>query len=54
MSKPMAYSRLENDDELSARLIRSGFPMSGRLLGADLEKFADARGTQRRIIWIES
>lgn len=50
---PRAYSRLETDDELAARLMRSGFPMSGRLTGCDLEKFAEARGTQRRIVWCE-
>lgn len=49
---PRPYSRLETDDDLAARLMQSGFPMSGRLSGADLEKFAAARGTQRRIIWV--
>lgn len=55
MTKPLAYSRLETDQELRDRLVASGrmsasiFPSS-----TELDGIADMCRMQRKFVWIES
>lgn len=48
---PRAYSRLETDDELCARL-RAQHPHAVRYIAEGADTFADRYQMQRRLIWI--
>lgn len=49
---PRAYSRLETDDELCARL-RAQHPHAVRYIAEGADTFADRYQMQRRLVWCE-
>ena len=50
--KPLAYSRMETDDELLVRL-RALKPNAAKFLSETPEEFATRMKVQRKIVWVD-